>query len=300
MLMENNRIVVCGATGNQGGAVAGALLNSGRWAVTALTRDPDSGPARALAAQGAELVKADLLDMASLRSAFVGAYGVFGLTQPWSPETGKFDTAAEIRQGKNIIWACRETGVSLPVLSTIINLDNRRAGIPYIDSKLLIEELFRSMLSGGVIVRPSLYSENIGTDMLKFSGTKISGRFGAGFKIPYLALDDLGKFVAQIFESPQQVSRAILNLASHLISGEELASLLGSVGGGRRFAYAPVSAFCLRLFRPQFYRMRKFFEQQAGLIRAEGKDCQKLFFLPAEPISKSAFLQHNVNSLFIH
>ncbi|WP_157249863.1 NmrA family NAD(P)-binding protein [Nonomuraea typhae] len=63
-------ILVTGATGNQGGAVADALLEEpGHWRVRALTRDPGSAAARALAARGAEVVGGDLADAASLRAA---------------------------------------------------------------------------------------------------------------------------------------------------------------------------------------------------------------------------------------
>ncbi|GAA4917346.1 NmrA family NAD(P)-binding protein [Mucilaginibacter defluvii] len=58
---------------------------SGCWSVTALTRDPDTDAAEALAASGAEVVQADLSDMASLRNA---CDGVFAVTQPRSYERG--------------------------------------------------------------------------------------------------------------------------------------------------------------------------------------------------------------------
>ncbi|HHT5722947.1 TPA: NmrA family NAD(P)-binding protein, partial [Klebsiella pneumoniae] len=47
-------VLVFGATGQQGGSVARALLHRG-WRVRALVRDPFSAGAAALAARGAEL-----------------------------------------------------------------------------------------------------------------------------------------------------------------------------------------------------------------------------------------------------
>jgi uncharacterized protein YbjT (DUF2867 family) len=67
---------------------------------------------------GATVVKAATTDMASLARAFSGAYGVFGLTQPWPSEKGKYDTQHEIIQGKNLIWACEEAGVSQLLFSS--------------------------------------------------------------------------------------------------------------------------------------------------------------------------------------
>ncbi|SPX53227.1 NmrA family protein [Klebsiella pneumoniae] len=61
-------VLVFGATGQQGGSVARALLHRG-WRVRALVRDPFSAGAAALAARGAELVVGTFEDRAAMRSA---------------------------------------------------------------------------------------------------------------------------------------------------------------------------------------------------------------------------------------
>ena len=78
-------IIVCGATGKQGGAVADALLRRGaqQFAVRALVRNATSPKAEALARQGVEVVAADYDDPASLHKAFAGAYGAFCITNYW-------------------------------------------------------------------------------------------------------------------------------------------------------------------------------------------------------------------------
>lgn len=80
-------VVVVGATGNQGGSVARRFLREGpeRFRVRGLTRDPSSGPARELAALGAEVVRADLNDVESLEAAFRGASIIFSVTNYWEP-----------------------------------------------------------------------------------------------------------------------------------------------------------------------------------------------------------------------
>jgi nucleoside-diphosphate-sugar epimerase len=66
MAQHDARIIaVVGATGLQGGAVTRRLLTD-HWPVRALTRNPDGKKARALAELGAEVVKADMSDPASL------------------------------------------------------------------------------------------------------------------------------------------------------------------------------------------------------------------------------------------
>ena len=59
-------ITVTGATGSQGGAVVQAILKRGKFRVRAVTRNPESSAAKALASQGCEVVKADMTDEASL------------------------------------------------------------------------------------------------------------------------------------------------------------------------------------------------------------------------------------------
>jgi uncharacterized protein YbjT (DUF2867 family) len=103
------RVVVCGATGQQGGAVVRALLESGRWDVIALSRSPGRKSAVELERAGVRVVQGDLLDRSSLTAAFRGAYGVFGVTQPWSPDYKTCDVESEVRQGRNVVDATRET-----------------------------------------------------------------------------------------------------------------------------------------------------------------------------------------------
>ena len=61
-------VLVTGATGRQGGAVARELLRRG-WHVHALTRHPEGEAAKKLAAEGAEIVQGDFDDPASLDAA---------------------------------------------------------------------------------------------------------------------------------------------------------------------------------------------------------------------------------------
>ena len=60
-------VLVAGATGQQGGAVARQLLSRGH-KVRALTRKPQGEAAKALASSGAEVVPGDLDDVGSLQS----------------------------------------------------------------------------------------------------------------------------------------------------------------------------------------------------------------------------------------
>jgi len=69
MATQSNIILVTGATGQQGGAVARALLTKGQ-KVRVMTRTP--AKASALAKAGAEVVKGNLTDALDLQAALHG------------------------------------------------------------------------------------------------------------------------------------------------------------------------------------------------------------------------------------
>jgi len=101
----SDRILVTGATGLQGGAVARHLLKLNKPEVRCLTRRPDSEAAKTFKQLGAEVVKADLDDPASLKSVLRGCTGVFGVTDFWEAFLREYD------QGVNLIDAASEAGV---------------------------------------------------------------------------------------------------------------------------------------------------------------------------------------------
>src|SRR5947209_8924264 len=118
-MAADQTILVTGATGQQGGAVARHLLASG-WKVRALTRDRWKPSARVLTELGAEVVEGDLERPASLFPAVEGVYGVFGVQTNW--EDG---VAAEIRQGKNLADISKAAGVRHFVYSSVGGADRR-------------------------------------------------------------------------------------------------------------------------------------------------------------------------------
>ena len=117
-------ILVCGATGGQGGAVARSLLDRG-FRVRGLTRNPQKPEAQALADQGAEVVQGDMADRSSMDSVLEGAHGVFSVQNFW--ETG-YDR--EVQQGKTVADAAKMAGVErtpslLPSSGTFAATDGR-------------------------------------------------------------------------------------------------------------------------------------------------------------------------------
>ncbi|TDD08019.1 NmrA family NAD(P)-binding protein [Nonomuraea diastatica] len=101
------QVLVIGATGRQGGAVARELLAHGH-TVRGLSRDIGSPRAKRLREQGAELVAGNLENREAIRAAADGVDAVFALTTPY--EEG---VEAEVRQGVNAARVAAELGLRL-------------------------------------------------------------------------------------------------------------------------------------------------------------------------------------------
>lgn len=176
--MPSNIIAIVGATGKQGGSVATTYLSTPGWRVRCLTRSPTSVSAQALAARGAEIARADVDDVASLRAAFAGAAAVFAVTDFWTPmfDAGNAREAAargvvinewcfelEARRGRNLALAAAATdGLRRFVFSSLS--DTRRwSGGKFtqnwhFDSKAAVERWIREDpegVLGGLVERTS-------------------------------------------------------------------------------------------------------------------------------------------------
>ena len=123
--MAKQVIAVVGGTGGQGGGVVNALLASGKYTIRVASRNPFSDAAKALANRGVEVVKADLLDAASLRLPFEGAYGAFVVTNFWDPAQMQRET--EI--GAAAVKAARAFGVEHLVWSTLPDCERITGGL---------------------------------------------------------------------------------------------------------------------------------------------------------------------------
>ena len=213
--MNNNGkiILVTGATGQQGGASARHLQARG-WSVRALTRDPHTAAARALADAGVEVVQGDLNDRASLDRALKGVYGVHSV-QSYMPQ----DPTREVYQGKNLAEAAKDTGVEHFVYSSSAGAD-QHVGTPEQDSKGEIEQHIRSLGLPATILRPTYIMDNYNNIPALRQGI-LGGSFmfpaPPETKLQFIAADDIGAFVAVALEDPKTFTGKALELA-----GDEL------------------------------------------------------------------------------
>jgi uncharacterized protein YbjT (DUF2867 family) len=137
-MTDKKIIAVIGATGSQGGGLVRAILADpqGAFAVRALTRDPDGATAKELAAQGGEVVRANLDDEASMSKAFEGAYGAFVVTNYWVARSSEEEAARsrpqmELDQADTAARAAKNAGLKHVVWST---LEDTRPHFAYLGS----------------------------------------------------------------------------------------------------------------------------------------------------------------------
>ena len=227
-------VLVTGATGQQGGAVARALLSRGH-RVKALTRKPDSNAARQLVSAGADLVTGDLGDRASVRKAANGVGAVFLMGN--SNEAG---TEEETRQGIIAAEAVKDAGVGHLIYSSVTDA-NKKTGIPHFDSKYLVEKHVAGLGIPYTVSAPASFMENI---VAPWSiGALRQGTYA--FPMPpkrviqLIALADIGAFVAALIERRDQVFGKRFDLAGDELSGEEQAKIL-SRAMGRPISYQEI------------------------------------------------------------
>jgi uncharacterized protein YbjT (DUF2867 family) len=256
--LEKRAIVICGATGKQGGAVLDRLLDARRWKLIALSRDPNGNAASSIRERGVEVRQADLQDRSSLISAFEGAYGVYGVTTMLSPK-GKLDTRMEREQGINIADACVANGVEHLVLSTIPSIGDQ-VFVPYIRSKLEIEETVRGRSIPFTFLGPGSFMDEIGGEYLPVKNGVLTGMAADDVKVPYVACEDIGEFARLAFEDPDTFQGRKLNLIGDFISGEELAEVLSRVSAGRPIRHKAPPMWLMWIFAREWISLRKQFE----------------------------------------
>jgi uncharacterized protein YbjT (DUF2867 family) len=226
-------ILVCGATGKQGGAVARSLLERG-FRIRALTRDPHKPEAQALADQGAEVVPGDMEDRSSMERALVeGIYGVFSVQNFW--ETG-YDS--EVQQGKIVADAAKAAGVEHFVYSSVGSA-HRQTRIPHFESKWEVENHVRQIGLPYTILRPVFFMQNWEWTRQMILGGTLAQPFDPNKPFQQVAVEDVGAFAAIAFENPDRWIGREVDLAGDEQTMPEIADTFGRVIG-REVSYYQV------------------------------------------------------------
>jgi len=234
--MSKPTILVTGATGAQGGSVVEYLLSSGKYNVSALTRDPTKEKALALASKGVHVFKGDLSDKDSLKVAFKGIDGLFLVTQFWE----KFSGDQELADGKNAIDAALDAGVKHVVFSSLEDVEKEFGyKVPHFDAKGRVAEYAHSKKVPLTEVNVAYYTNNI----LGFFPPKKqeNGEYlftwptGKDNKVDQIDVSQLGGIVTAIFDHPKEWIGKRLGVAEGSYTGVELAEIFTKVTGKKAF-----------------------------------------------------------------
>ena len=232
MVSNQRKILVTGATGQQGGSLARLLLQK-KHKVYALTRDTQSSAAQDLRTRGANIVKGDLDDSDSLKRAVKDVQSIFLMGTPF--EDG---TEGEIRRGKLMADIAKENNIEHLVYSSVANAD-KNTGIPHFESKYKIEQHIKNLGIPFTIIGPTFFMENLlgaglqqGQLALPLSRSSI---------LQQSALKNIAEFSALVLERRKPFLGKRIDIASDEVTGEQAAKILSNeIGRSIRYVRIPL------------------------------------------------------------
>ncbi len=242
-MADKKIIAVVGATGAQGSGLVRAIQGdpASPFRTRALTRNPGSDAAKALAALGAEVMAADVDDPASLKRGFAGAYGAFCVTFFWA----HFSPEKEIAEAASMARAAKETGVAHAIWSTLedtrkwVPLSDPRMPtllgkykVPHFDAKGEANHLFTDAGVPTTMYNTSFYWDNF----VSFGAGPKPGPDGrlqltmpmADKKLPGMAAEDIGKCAYGIFKRGSEFIGKSIGVAGEHLTGAEMAAQLSA------------------------------------------------------------------------
>ena len=255
MNIGQDRILITGATGQQGGATLRELLKN--WhRVRAMTRNPDSDKAKVLASLGAEVVKGDLDDEASVKAALDKAWGAYAVQNSW--EAG---VEHEEHQGKRFAELAAGAGLQHLVYASVGSA-HLRTGIPHFDNKARVEERIRSVgLPSYTIVRPVFFMENFLAPWFKpgIDQGKLQVGIQPETRLQMIAVEDIGRYGRKAFERHAELNGQGIDIAGDERTMPEIVKVLAAATG-RPMVFEPVPIEEVRKFSEDFALMLEWFD----------------------------------------
>ncbi|MEO6444898.1 MAG: NmrA family NAD(P)-binding protein [Gemmatimonadaceae bacterium] len=245
-------VLVIGASGMLGGAVARRLIASGHH-VRAMARD--RGRLQPLADAGAEVFAADMRDPAASRDACAGVAQIFSTANNVHGGGANSPLRVDLEGYRRMAEAARESGVARWVHTSA------RAATPdsVVDFFRLKHEVDLVVRGSGVpyvLLRPAAFMD-IWIDILLAPGIVKSGTatiFGSGARITnYIAVDDAADFAVAVLSRREILNEDVEFGGPSNVSMSTLADLLGAAMGKRvkkRHLPAALLRHGPRLLRP--------------------------------------------------
>lgn len=263
-------ILVTGATGRQGGAVVQHLVRN-NFTVKAFSRTPDSISAQILISKGVEVVKGDMSNLQSLIAVMKGCDGVFSIQNYFECGAEK-----EVEFGKNLANAAKQSNISHFIYNSVCNADSS-TGVPHFETKNKIEQHIKSIGLPYTILRPVKFMENyyIPQVFKGILGGKLFDSIKPGKKHQIIALDDIGKYVADAFANPEKYLAKTIEIAGDELTNEEVAATMTEVLGIKvKFKRLPLFVVKMVMDK-ELYLMFRWFNEKG--FTANITETKKLF-----------------------
>ena len=230
------KVFVTGATGFQGGNIAGALLNAGH-EVTTLKRDPNVG---APVIEGVEVIKGGLENRGSLAIAMKGTQAaVYSFPLIFDMELTKAYT-------ENFITAAKQENVELVIFNTTFHLAKEETGFLALDLKVAMKKLFDASGLNVITLAPDTYIDNIAAPWsvpVILEHKIVPYPIASDKKLPWISHSDLAKYVVKAISRPELAGQT-LPIGGTLISGNEItAAISAEIGQDLNFVSVPVNEF---------------------------------------------------------
>ncbi|KAJ7250155.1 NAD(P)-binding protein [Mycena haematopus] len=246
---QSKLILVIGATGAQGQAVIDALLApdaSGKpspYTVRALTRDPSSQSAQALAKRGVECIKGSFTDYASVARALEDAYGAWVNTDGFTVGEMEeiyagmriYEVAKRVPSLRHYVWSnlryvLKSGGYNPDYAADHINAKGRVGEWLSVQPSELDDGLTWSQVTTGPymeMLKGGLFSPfNVRKD-----GTVVFASPFADARVRMIALKDLGWWARYTFDHRAETSGKELNVISERVRWDDLAKTYTKVTG---------------------------------------------------------------------
>ncbi|MDQ3903719.1 MAG: NmrA/HSCARG family protein [Thermoproteota archaeon] len=232
MTSNQRKILVTGATGQQGGALARVLLQKGH-KLYALTRNTQSHAAQDLKSRGASIVKGDLDDFDSLEQAVKDVESIFLMGTPF--EDG---TEGETRRGKMMSDIAKDKSIEHLVYSSVANAD-KHTGIPHFESKYKVEQHIKNLGIPHTIIGPTFFMENLLGPGLQQG--QLALPLTSSTILQQSALQNIAEFSALVIERREPFLGKRIDIASDEITGEQAAKILSNELGHKiRYIQIPL------------------------------------------------------------
>ena len=212
-----NKILVYGATGDQGLPLIDELLKNG-YKVRAASRNPDDF--NAYNPSDVEAVKADLFDIESLRNVSKGIDGI-AMNLPFV-----FDKEIAKTWGENITKAGSDEGVKKIVFNTSCYVAPNDNGLAAHDGRRTIEKAMEESGMEYVVIRSMVFMDNLTRFWSKPSITNnniFAYPCSPELKISWVCLEDVAKFMVASLSSSSMKADKIYVGGPEILLGKDVA-----------------------------------------------------------------------------